>query len=297
MLSAGQPGTPMTSIDQFESAFNAASRDVFHIHPVPMGRVAVVTDLDEEEAVPFLAAVKKMLSSIAPADAHYVHIGNAQYQDVDVLVEQVTQATPDLICTYRNLKSSSYRWPYSLGSFLNVLTRKTDPPVLLLPHPKLDSAYSWTLHNTDRVMVVTDHLSGDERLVNTGLACTEPGGTLFLAHIEDAAAFARYVAVIAKIPEIDTEAAEREIEHRLLKEPADYIENCSKVIESHSKVVKVKPLIRMGHHISDYRKLVEENEVDLLILRTMEADGEAFALQGASYALAIVLNRLPLLMI
>ena len=49
------------------------------------------------------------------------------------------------------------------------------------------------LHDTNRVMVMTDHLTGDSRLVNFAVRFTEPDGTLFLTHIEDDAVFDRYV--------------------------------------------------------------------------------------------------------
>ena len=51
--------------------------------------------------------------------------------------------------------------------------RKTNPPVLVLPHP-ISGGYEWAGINTDRVMVVTDHLTGDNVLVDYGVAFASP---------------------------------------------------------------------------------------------------------------------------
>ena len=39
--------------------------------------------------------------------------------------------------------------------------------------------------STDTVMAITDHLEGDERLVNWAARFTSEGGTLCLTHVED----------------------------------------------------------------------------------------------------------------
>ena len=66
------------------------------------------------------------------ADAEWTVLGDDAYGDVDALRELVEKAQPQLVVTYRNLRYSTWRWPYSLGVYLNVLTRETDHPVLCL---------------------------------------------------------------------------------------------------------------------------------------------------------------------
>ena len=138
-----------------------------------------------------------------------VHV---RFQSPKDLLELVEEQRPDMVATYRCLHSVAWRWDFTLGAHIDVLTQATTTPVLLFPHPdrtgkteRLGGAEAPGM--TDRVMAVTDHLTGDERLVNAALAFAEPEGTLFLSHVEDDAVFERYLDVIGKIPEIETESA------------------------------------------------------------------------------------------
>ena len=56
-------------------------------------------------------------------------------------------------------------------------------PVLVLPRPDLVNRQ--VPNNTDSVMVMTDHITGDHRLVSAAYQLTDPGGTLRLTHVED----------------------------------------------------------------------------------------------------------------
>ena len=287
----------MTNIDQFESVFNAAARDVFRLREIPLDHLMVVCDLDDEGADKFERGVRRFLGNVLPEKVEITRLASGDYDDAGALLQIVEEQRPDLVCAYRNLKSKHFRYPYSLGTFLNVLTRETEPPVLLVPHPQLEPGYAWTGKNTDRVLVVTDHLSGDERLVNYGARFTERAGTLFLAHVEDEASFERFIRAIGKIPSIDTENAREEIQKRLLKDPAEYIEGCREVLRKSRPELTVTGIVELGHHITDYRRIVEAQQIDLLILRTIDDDTGAFALQGASYALSVLLNQVPMLLL
>lgn len=287
----------MTTIDQFESVFKAAVHDVYRYEELSVKRVLVVTDLGDEEAAAFEEHCRKLLSVLGD-DVSWSHLSGSDYDDVDRLLALLKERDPDLVCSYRNLKSDAYRWPFSLGIFLNVLLRQVAPPVVVLPHPRTDDRYAWAEINTDRVLVVTDHLTGDDTLVNWGLRFTEPRGRLFLSHIEDDAAFRRFIDVIGKLPDIPTEMAEEQIRERLLKEPTEYVETCAARIRDQGKDVEVVPVIRMGHKVEDYRALVEEHQCDLVVFRTRDPENtEALALHGVAYSLALEVRKVPLLML
>lgn len=287
----------MTNLDQFESLFNAAAHEAFGYRPLDVHRVLVVTDLDEAEAQTFLARAQKLLSVLGD-DVVWTAVHKGQFDDCDQLLDMMGNHQPDLVVSYRNLKSLAYKWPYSLGVFLNVLIRQLEPPVVVLPHPKLDERYGWAEINTDRVLVVTDHLTGDADLVNWGVKFTEPRGKLFLAHVESDADFDRYMSIIGKLPDIPTDLAREQIKDRLLKDPAGYIDAVQKELTREGLDIDVEPIVKMGHKVSEYRALVEENECDLVVFRTREPNNtEALALHGVAYALALELRRVPLLML
>ena len=148
---------------------------------------------------------------------------------------------------------------------------------------------------TRSVMAITDHLTGDHHLVSYAAALTAPGGKLFLTHVEDEAAFERYISTIGKIPTIDTESARHEILDQLLKEPRDYIASCREVLRREALPIELEEIIALGHHLTDYRRLIEEHDVNLLVLNTK--DDDQLAMHGLAYPLSVELRDTPMLLL
>ncbi len=182
-----------------------------------------------------------------------------------------------------------------MGTHVDLLTQHTGVPVMLLPHPQAERSAEHAIENTDRVMAIADHLTGDHRLVNYAVRFTENDGTLWLTHVENEATFGRYMEVISKIPTIDTDDAREAVREQLLKEPQDYIDGCVEVMHNAGTHVKVEHLVVFGHHLSEYRRLIEQHQVDLLVLNTKDED--QLAMHGIAYALAVELRQIPLLML
>ncbi len=286
----------MTNVDQFESMFRSASRDVFRQAPTKIQSVLAITDLDESNAKKFTEETSQFLNILNTDDAiTWRIVDGSEFQTAGDLLSLVESAAPDMICTYRNLQSTAWKWPYSLGAHVDLLTQHTDIPVMLLPHPQAKRSAIHATENTDRVMAIADHLTGDDRLVNYALRFTQPNGTLWLTHVEDQATFERYVDVFSKIPTIDTDDARSAVKEQLLKEPRDYIQGCADVLAKASIPIRVEQLVVFGHHLSEYKRLIEEHEVDLLVLNTKDED--QLAMHGMAYALAVELRQIPLLML
>ena len=215
----------MTNVDQFESMFRAASREVLRYEKIDIDSVLVVTDRDAADAKIFGDRTRAFLSVIsADKNVRWRDVDGSEFQTAGELLALVEAAQPDFICTYRNLRSGAWKWPYSLGTHVDLLTQHTDVPVMLLPHPEAEQSAEHALDNTDRVMAIADHLTGDHRLVNYAVRFTEDRGTLWLTHVEDDATFERYMEVISKIPTVDTDQAREAVREQLLKEPQDYID-------------------------------------------------------------------------
>lgn len=280
----------VTRIDQFESVFRAAAKPRYVPRSIEVGRVMVVTDLDREAGSAYTARIMKFLSAlVSVAGVEWVEL-HGEADSVGALLAAVQDHDPDLVCTYRNLHSGAFRWPYTLGDHAELLTQVAEMPVLLLPRPD-DEGFEGLMGGTGEVMAITDHLAGDGRLVDWAAAFTAPGGTLFLAHVEDDRVFERYLEVISKIPEIDTDVAREKIAARLLKEPADYVEGIRAAIDG----LTVESEVMMGHHLGVYRRLVEAHGVDLLVFNTK--DDDQLAMHGLAYALAVELRRVPMLLL
>ena len=286
----------MTNVDQFESAFKAAAKTPYVHDPVPLRSVLVVTDFNEEEAEVFGETVRAFLGFLDRDESvSWRLVQGSEYADVRGLLEIVEEAGPDLVCTYRNLHSETWRWPFSLGDYIDVLTQTTAVPILVLPHPRAGKAAEHSVQNRDSVMALTDHLTGDARLVNHAVLFTEEKGTLYLTHIEDESTFERYIDAISRIPSIDTENARDELMKRLLKEPADYIGSTREVLEAKGIPIRVEQIVTMGHRLVDCVGLVEKNKVDLLVLNTKDKD--QLAMHGLAYPLAVEVRQIPLLML
>lgn len=285
----------MTQIDQFESAFRSAAKAMYHYHRLEFDRVLVVIDFDESEAGTFLAQVRGFLGAVDRPETSWQLLGGDEFGDIAEILDAVHRRAPDLIVTYRHLHSSGWQWSHGLGEYLDVLTQATDVPILVLPHPDAERALPHTLRDTDCVMAITDHLTGDDRLVNHAVALTQERGHCYLTHIEDDAVFDRLLEVIGKIPTIDTEHARRAIKEQLLKEPRDYIRSCREILAQKGREISIEKIVAMGHRLREYRRLIDEHAVDLLVMNTKDED--QLAMHGLAYPLAVELREIPLLML
>lgn len=286
----------MTNVDQFESVFRSAAKPVFVPQDIDLATVLVVCDLDAEGAASFKAAVQKLLSATGSVgDVQWPLLAGGDFRSPGELLERVEAVKPQLVCSYRNLHSDGWRWPHSLGESLDVLTQVVDAPVLVCPNPNEQPIAELAARGTGRVMAVTDHLAGDDRLVNWAVKIAQDDGHLLLTHVEDEVAYERMIDVISKIPALETSIARRTIHEQLLKEPHDYIQSCRKELAAAGAKVKIDEIVRMGHRLSDYKQLVTTHEVDVLALHTRDED--QMAMHGMAHPIAVELREIPLLML
>ena len=284
----------MTRVDQFESVFRSAVKEVYSYRPVEIERVLVVTDLGSAESAAFLERMRGFLGALGD-DPEWSVLDAAGYGNVSELLSIVERDEPDLVCTYRNLKSSAWRWPYSLGEYLDVLAQIAPCPVLVAPHPEAGRAYDHALVNTDVVMAVTNHLTGDARLVDAAVHFTATDGLLLMTHIEDGASFERLMEAVSKVPSIETQPVRDAIVEQLLKEPRDYVESCRKALAEVRGDLRTQSLITMGHQLTEYRRFIDEHQIDLLVFHTK--DRGQLAMHGLAYSLAVEVREIPLLML
>jgi hypothetical protein len=286
----------MTNIDQFESVFKSADKPQFQLEKSSLKTVFVVTDMETKEAGAYHAEVGRFLETLSrECDLNWRLITVADYDDVAQLLQLVQSESPDLICTYRNLHLAIPDFPHSLGVFVDVLTQVVAMPVLLMPSPRMLRDGKVKLTSPDVVMAVTDHLTGDHHLVSQAAFFANPAGRLFLTHVEDEATYDRYIETIGKIPEIDTDFAREAILQQLLKEPHDYIRSCRAVLNEADPKLEIEELITAGHRLSDYKRLIDEHNVSLLVMNTK--DDDQLAMHGVAYPLAVELRETPLLLL
>lgn len=284
----------MTRVDQFESAFRSASKEIYRTGSVEIGHVHLITDLEGPAADAFESALRNYLAVLG-SETRWTHCKPAQARDLGDLLKGVTEQAPDLVCTYRNLFSDSWRYPYSLGEHVDVLTQVAPCPVLVLPHPNEGTGAMEKLQRTEQVLAMGGHLAGDHSLVDWALRMTAPAGTLRLAHVEDDSTFERYMQAISKIPTIDTDDAREVLALQLMKEPREYIESVERALKESDHKVTIEGAVLMGHHLSEYQRLIREHTVQLLVMHTKDEDQQA--MHGLAYPLAVELRDIPLLLL
>ncbi|MAG57114.1 MAG: hypothetical protein CMJ83_12545 [Planctomycetes bacterium] len=283
----------MDKVDQFESLFRSATKPAFEREEVPIASVLVAADGSDEEAEAYGDRVRSFLDTLG-ANVHWRDVGSDGFPTINALHEILEAEQPDLICTHRHLASASRRWQSTLGEYLDVLTQTTDTPVLVLPHPGAEDVPDFAQRDTSMVMALTNHLPGDGRLVNTALRLTRPQGTLALCHIEDDLVFERYMEVISRIPDVDTDLARETIHAQLEKEPRDWITSVKQALDTAGVHVRVQELVVFGHHLKTCLHHVKEQEAGLVVIHTKDEDQSA--MHGLAYPLAIDLRDTPLLM-
>lgn len=283
----------MTNIDQFESIFKKADKARFELQEVDLDCILVVSDADEAETNSFMGQVKDFLdNTLLKKEIQWHTLTGQQHASVSEVVAKVNELKPDMLCTFRNLSAPASDYPYSLGVYLDVLSQATDVPVLVLPSPYRQTAIP---QSTSAVMAIADHLTGDNHLVSYAARLISPGGKLLLTHVEDQQVFNRYMSVISKIPAIDTDTARESIMQQLLQEPADYIASCAEIIERSNLPIKVEQIVTVGHSLLDYKELLTEHKIDLLVLNTKQED--QLAMHGLAYPLCVELRDTPIMML
>ena len=285
----------MSTVDQFESVFRAAAKTTYVHHDLPIDKILLVTDMDEVQSKLYLNLVDKFLEKNFSADKDCSVLSANDFASVKELLGKIEEFRPDLLITYRNLRSPSWRWPFSLGEYLDVLTQVTTTPVLVLPHPDRDDTTDLLSEPLVNVMAVSGHMCGEGSLIRYASAFTPKGGKLMLSHVEDQSTLDRYLDAIEKIPDIDSDVARETILDRLLNDAKDFSESASKGLREAGIEITVKCMAQLGSRLDDYRKLIEDGEVDLLVMHAKEDD--QLAMHGMAYPLAVELRSVPLLLL
>ncbi len=286
----------MLRIDEFESVFRSAIKDIYQHREITIKSVLLVTDLDADGTEQLMNQVKVFCKF--PGQSQNIDWNSASRNDftsAQDLFELINRSTMDLIITYRNLHSETWRHPFSLGEHLDVMLQKTKIPVLVIPHPKSGYARDDSFESCNSVMVVTDQMVNDHHLVQYGSAFIDDGGSFYLSHIENKHYFDRVIDAIGKISTIDTEDAKQKLGKQLLKEPTEYIQSVKTELDKLNRSIEVTAIVEFGHQLTDYLKHIDDKQVDLLVINTK--DGEQMAMHGLAYPLAVEVRQIPLLML
>ncbi len=277
-------------IDDFESVFRSAVKPTFEYRSLDLHTAVLVTDLPEESVASLAREVQALLSHLDTNEHLGLHTLRApqDWSDVPSLLERLDNLKPQIILTHRHLLGTHKGLEHTLGSVVDTLTQQIETPVMLLP-------VGTALREATRVMVVTDHLTGDDLLVNWAIHITPDDGTLLLCHIEDQDVFDRYAEMLGRMQGVPTDDVVRRLKEKLLGLPLDYIRAVEAEMREQEIREHVVPLVELGQPLEAYRRLVDEQDARLLICNTKDPDQRA--MEALSRALAVELRDLPLLLL
>ncbi len=284
----------------FESQFKGAIRQQYKHESLRFDSVFLVTDLDSDRAQRVQASCQRFLSHVRSIEgANWRVFTGADLPEVPRLLSLIEHDKPDLVVAYRNLTEHP-RYPRSsLGNYVDSVTQATSVPVLVLPVRRQDDVgaedLEGRLQDTERVIVVTDHLTDDPQLVRFGAEFTAPGGLLLLSHVEDEDWFERYMRAIDRIPEIDNDTARELILARLLKDARDFIDSAASTLHEGPLDVRVSPLVQMGHTIEAYRNIIAEHNVKLIVADAKDPGRRAMS--DLAYSVAVEFIDVPILLL
>ena len=283
----------MDHIDEFESMFRRAERESFQHVTIPIESIVFITDQSPEESERRRQEVQNFLPMLQDVNS-WREISGDQYSNVGELLTKLDEQQTDLVITYRHLQEQSLVPQHSLGVYLDVLSQVATIPVLVLPgtsaHPEpLPDGFC------DRVMVVADHISGDNALIHYGSRMCPDDGTLWLCHVEDDSVFERYMRVIERIPQIDSEQARRLIEATLLKEAQDFINTCIVELKEARPSITCENRVTRAHFLKQYTELIKAGEINLLVTNTR--DDDQLAMHGLAYSLGVELIGTAMLLL
>ncbi len=281
-------------IDQFESVFKSAEKARYQYDPPLLERVAVLVDTARESSNAYVESARSYLAASNIDTEEFLVLGTEDFTDIQQMLAAVHSKSPNLVVTHRHLHLNRQELEHSLGTYLDTLLQGTTIPVLVTPSPNADGQPK-PLEVAQDVLVMTDHLLDDPKSINYGVRFVAPGGVVHLCHIEDDGVFQKYMEMIERIPEIDTDVAREKIRAKLLQLPTDYIASCIEALQTESVNARINPVVRLGHRVTDYHRLIDEHEGDLLVCNTN--DPEDLAIHPMAYAIALEFRNQPLLLL
>ncbi len=285
----------MSTIDQFESTFRSAVKPLYTPEKITLSNVLIISDCEAEVTQRFQIQLQNYLSALTTQEQslNLQLLCTEQSQDLDQLLETINDLNPQLIVTHRHLHSQNKEHLYTLGDHIEVLTQITEVPILLFPKAIVQNKNPLEVPN--KILILTDQLLEHPSLVDYALSFMGETGQLSLAHIEDEIQFERYMDMVSKIPEIDTESARNCLKEQMYKDAQDFFSVIDQSIKDEKLNIEVRASFRMGHKLKTYVSIASEDAVELVVIQGKDED--QIAMHGLSYPLAVELNHLPLLIV
>jgi hypothetical protein len=200
----------------------------------------------------------------------------------------------DLIVSHHHLFETFTDPGLGLGTYLETLLQASPNPLMIVPH-YLDPGLTPATEKLEDVLVISDHFSNSDELVNWSAEFVSNSGALWLTHVESEVNFERVMLAIARIPELDTETARTTLYTELLHESMSYIQSCKQQLAKKNPTLTVELLACMGQPLNTYRQWLRSDKHELLVIPALAE--EHFAQRALTAQLATEFPQIALLIV
>ncbi len=279
-------------LDNFTSQFKSAFKEGFNYSEVKVSNICLITSLGIEHS----KRTQENVSSLLPEYSEQYEwsiLLDSQFASIQDMLKQIEICKPDLIVVERAIKTPEQDILYGLSPYIETITQVINTPILLLPANGLNLPSDKS--KDTKILVAAHHLIDSQGLINWGVFFAKPNGQIYLNHIEDRHTFKRYIEVIEKIPEIDSDIATKTIYDELLKLPTEFIETVRNELASKFPEIEILGLVKISHALSEIKHAMEGKEIDLLIVNSK--DPSHLAMDAMSYECAIEFKNKHILML
>lgn len=281
-------------IDRFQSIFRSADKPHFHYQPPDLTKVLVLTDSGDSDG----SFLKRVQNFIATADLaqtpEFIELKLPVPGSRSDFLNSIEKHSADLMVTHHHLFETFIDPSLGLGTYLESLLQSSPIPLMIVPH-YLDPGFAPATEKLEDVLVISDHFSNSDELINWSAAFVSNSGALWLTHVESEVDFERYMQAIARIPEIDTETARATLSTELLHESMSYIQNCKQQLAKTNPALAVELLACMGLPLNTYRQWLCRDKHELLVIPALAE--ERFAHRALTGQLATEFPHIALLIV
>ena len=277
----------MLKLDHFASIFRAADKERILIPHIRISKVLLVTDVDKPES---MKAWNKW-KSFFPVDITMEVLDGEESRDISLITKKVKDSQCDIIVSYRCLHTDNWRYPYAVGSYVEVLTQMTDIPVLLFPHIYEDQK-EYSIPKS--VLLMSEDLKKEEELLGYASSLCNEESSITLVDLEDTVYLDRILSIISKIPQLDTDMAEKRIREQLQNESLDWVERSKERMAKCSAPPTLHHARLSQSSMSTCIEFVEQSDADMIVLNAKNTD--QLSIHGLVYPFMVQFRSLPLLL-
>lgn len=285
----------MPTIDEFESRFRRAIKPLYDYEEISISSVVLVLDgkAISDEDLENIKRCTKAIFGLNDPDLRIETFNISEFTSVVDCIRNIRALNPDLIISERLLGLPDTTLP-SIGAYVDSFSYRVDCPVCIVPFNFLKRNYE-KCEALKNIMVLSESIQGDSKLVNFALNFVSIGTKLVLTDMINGKTFNYYIELVSKIASIETEPAREELQKLIVKMASEFEDDCITKLEEIMPDLAVAKHIDFAYKVQDYLNILNEHKADILIINSRT--DEEKNLNTIAHSLAISVTDIPVMLI